>query len=476
VKNRPTRLADLTNPIRAIGALERRRVETAWLNKPAAGASRSQGLTLRSISMLNLGMPSRIFCSIMVIAIAALAAVEAGCSRTTSGATAPPPLDVVVAPVEQKDVPVFREWIGTLDGLVNADIKAEVSGYLVEQAYKEGFFVKKGQLLFQIDPRPFQAALDQAQGQLAQAEGQVAQARAQLTQAEAQVTVAEANQRRTQLDVDRYTPLAKQQAITQQDLDNATQNNLAAKAQVQSAQAQVETARAQIIAANAAVESSKATAENAQINLGFTHITSPIDGIPGIAQQQVGSLVSPASPTITTVSTLDPIKVYFTVAEQEYLDFHRRYSTTDTLDAERKSLRLQLILADGTVYPQNGNFYFADRQVDVKTGAIVVAGLFPNPGNTLRPGQYGRVRTAIRIQPGALLVPQRAISELQGQRQVAVVDANDTVRLRPVTVGDTIGTQWVVNTGVNPGERVIVEGVQKVRQGMQVKPKPSEAK
>jgi len=419
-------------------------------------------------------MPLRIFGTVVIIA--AVAVVEAGCSRAASSTAAAPLLEVQVANVEQKDVPVNREWIGTLDGLVNADIKAEVSGYLIQQAYTEGSFVKKGQLLFQIDPRPFQAALDQAQGQLAQAEGQLAQARAQLTLAEAQVSVAEANQRRTQLDVDRYTPLAKQQAITQQDLDNATQNNLAAKAQVQSAQAQVETARAQIIAANAAVQSAKATADTAQINLGFTRLTSPIDGIPGIAQQQVGSLVSPSSPTITTVSTLDPIKAYFTVAEQEYLDFHRRYSTTATLDAERKNLRLELILADGTIYPQSGTFYFADRQVDVKTGAIVIAGLFPNPGNTLRPGQYGRVRTAIRIQPGALLVPQRAVSEVQGQRQVAVVDANDTVRIRPVTVGDTVGTQWIVSSGVNPGERVVAEGVQKVRQGMQVKPKPFDAK
>jgi membrane fusion protein (multidrug efflux system) len=224
------------------------------------------------------------------------------------------------------------------------------------------------------------------------------------------------------------------------------------------------------------VQSAKATAETAQINLGFTRLTSPIDGIPGIAQQQVGSLVSPASPTITTVSTLDPIKAYFTVAEQQYLDFHRRYSTPATLDAERKQLRLELILADGTVYPRPGSFYFADRQVDVRTGAIQVAGLFPNPGNELRPGQYGRVRTAIRIQQGALLVPQRAVSELQGTRQVAVVDANNTVSIRNVTVGETVGTEWIVTTGVNPGERVVVEGVQKVRPGMQVKPKPFEAK
>jgi RND family efflux transporter MFP subunit len=396
-----------------------------------------------------------------------------GCSNETHGATAAaPPPEVEVVAVDQRDVPIYSEWIGTLDGFVNADIKAQVSGYLLEQAYNEGTFVKKGQLLFQIDPRPFQAALDQAQGQVAQAEGQVAQAKAELSLAEAQVTVAEANQRRTQLDVDRYIPLAQQQAITTQDLDNATQNNLAAKAQVQSAQAQVATSRAQIVAANAAVQSAKATAETARINLGFTRLTSPIDGIPGIAQQQVGSLVSPASPTITTVSTLDPIRVYFTVAEQEYLDFHRRYTTPTIVDAERKGLRLELILADGTIYPQNGTFYFADRQVDVRTGAIRVAGLFPNPGNTLRPGQYGRVRTALRVQPGALLVPQRAVNELQGSYQIAVVDSENKVDIRFVKVGDRVGNLWLINDGLKPGERVVAEGIQKVRQGLQVKPKP----
>jgi RND family efflux transporter MFP subunit len=399
-----------------------------------------------------------------------------GCSNQTTGAIGPAPVDVEVVNVQQRDVPIYSEWIGTLDGFVNADIKAQVTGYLLEQAYQEGSFVKKGQLLFQIDPRPFQAALELAQGQLAQSEGQLAQARAQLAQAEAQVAVAEANQHRTQLDVDRYTPLAQQQAITQQDLDNATQNNLAAKAQLQSAQAQVATARAQIIAANAAVQSAKATAETAQINLGFTHLTSPIDGIPGIAQQQVGSLVNPASPTITTVSTLDPIKVYFTVAEQEYLDFHRRYTTPAIVDAERKGLRLELILADGTVYPQNGTFYFADRQVDVRTGAIRVAGLFANPGNTLRPGQYGRVRTSLRMQPGALLVPQRAVNELQGIYQIAVVDGENKVSIRTVKVGDRVGNEWLISEGLKPGERVVAEGLQKVRQGAQVNPKSFEAK
>ena len=260
--------------------------------------------------------------SIAAMLILVLHVEMAGCARKTTTAAASAPLQVEVANVQQKDVPIYKEWIGTLDGLVNADIKAEVSGYLTQQAYTEGSFVKKGQLLFQIDPRPFQAALDQAQGRLAQSQGQLEQARAQLAQAEAQVAVAEANQRRTQLDVDRYTPLAQQQAITQQDLDNATQNNMAAKAQLQAVERRWKPQSAQIIAATAAVQSAKAAVETAQINLGFTRLTSPIDGIPGIAQLQVGALVSPASGAITTVSTLDPIKVYFTVSEQEYLDLH----------------------------------------------------------------------------------------------------------------------------------------------------------
>jgi RND family efflux transporter MFP subunit len=409
---------------------------------------------------------------LLEITLGAAVLAGAGCSARTNATTLSEPPEVQTAVVQQKDVPIYNEWIGTLDGFVNADIKAQVSGYLLEQAYKEGTFVKKGQLLFQIDPRPFQAAVDQAEGQLAQAEGQLEQARAQLQQGEAQVAVAEANQRRTQLDVDRYTPLVEQQAITQQDLDNATQNNLASKAQVQSAAAQVATAKAQITAAGAAVRSAKASVETAQINLGFTHLTSPIDGIPGIAEQQVGALVSPTSPVITTVSTLDPIKVYFTVSEQEYLAFHRRYSTPATLDAERKQLRLELILADGTVYAQPGTFYFADRQVDVKTGAIRVAGLFPNPGNDLRPGQYGRIRMSTRSHEGALLVPQRAVIELQGSYQVAVVDGENKVNIRQVTVSDKVGNQWIIGDGIKPGERVVAEGVQKVRQGMQVNPKP----
>lgn len=423
-------------------------------------------------SLVGAGPRSRL---LWIPPLLAVLAISGGCAHT-SGATASPPLQVEVADVEQRDVPLFKEWIGTLDGLVNADIKAEVSGYLIKQTYTEGTFVKQGQLLFEIDPRPFQAALDQALGHLAQSAGQLEQARAQLAQAEAGVAVAEANQRRVQLDVDRYTPLAQAEAITRQDLDNATQNNMAAKAQLQAAKAQVATATAQITAALAAVEADKAAAETARINLGFTRLTSPIDGIPGIAQLQVGALVSPASGAITTVSTVDPIKVYFTVSEQEYIDYTRRFPTAEKRQANNQRLQLDLILADGTTYPHKGKVYFADRQVDVRTGAIRVAGLFPNPGNSLRPGQYGRVRTATQVQMGALLVPQQAIFDLQGTHEIAVVDASNKVAIRAATLGDTVGHQWIVSDGVKAGERVVVAGVQKVRTGMIVDPKPSQAR
>ena len=352
--------------------------------------------------------------------------------------------DVEVVQVEQKDIPIYGEWIGTLDGFTNADVRAQVSGYLVRQGYQEGAFVKKGQLLFEIDPRPFQAALDQAKGQLAQATAQLANA--------------EAVQRRTELDVNRYTPLAKEQAASQQDLDNAIQNNLAAKATVATAAAQIQTAEA-------AVETTK-------INLDFTRLVSPIDGIAGQAQLQVGALVNPSSGPVTSVSTVDPIKVYFTVSEPQYLAWRKRYPTETTREAADKNLRLELILADGSIYPNTGTFYFADRQVNESTGAIRIAGLFPNPGNILRPGGYGKVRAAIRIQQDALLVPQRAVSELQGGYQVAVVDGENKVSIRTVTVGDRVANQWIIADGLKRGERVVAEGIQKVRPGMQVNPKP----
>ncbi len=408
---------------------------------------------------------------VIVCVILSITLVAAGCSEGTSAANPAPP-GVEVVQVRQEDVPIYGEWIGTLDGLVNADIKAQVAGYLMKQGYTEGSFVRKGQLLFEIDPRPFQAALDQAQGQLAQASGGLAQAKAQLVQSEAQLAVAEANQHKAQLDEDRYIPLAKQQAITDQDLDNAVQGNLAAKAQVQAAKAGVETARAQILAANAAVQAATAAVAAALLNLGFTRLISPIDGVAGIAQQQVGALVSPASGAVTTVSTVDPIKVYFTVSEQEYLDFNRRFPTQASLNAETGRLLFELILADGIVYGYPGKFSFADRQVNQATGAIRIAALFPNAGNILRPGQYGRVRTSTRTHMGAILVPQRAVTELQGTYQVAVVGSENKIDIRTVKVEDRTGTMWIVSEGLKPGERVVAEGVQKVGPGMAVKPLP----
>jgi len=364
-------------------------------------------------------------------------------SKHAMGAPSPTP-DVEVVQVEQKDVPIYGDWIGTLDGLVNADVRAQVTGYLQKQGYQEGAFVKQGELLFQIDPRPFQAALDQAEGQLAQAKATLANY--------------EAVQGRTELDVKRYTPLAKEQAASQQDLDNSVQNNLAAIANVETAKALIKT--------------SQAAVETAKINLEFTRLIAPIDGIAGQAQLQVGALVNPSSGPVTSVSTLDPIKVYFTVGEPQYLEWRKRFPTEASRVEADRNLRLQLILADGSTYAHEGTFYFADRQVNESTGAIRIAGLFPNPGNVLRPGGYAKVRAVIRLQHGALLVPQRAVSELQGGYQVAVVDGDNKASIRTVTVGDRVDNQWVIAQGLNPGERIVAEGVQKVRPGARVNPKP----
>jgi len=345
-------------------------------------------------------------------------------------AAAPPPPDVDVVTVQSADVPLYTEWIGTLDGYVNAQIRAQVTGYLMAQDYREGAQVKKGDLLFHIDPRRFQAALDQAKGQLAQAEAQFD---------------------KTELDVERYTPLAKEKAISQEELVDAEHASLVAKA---------------------AVASAKAAVETAELNLEFTKITSPIDGIAGIARAQIGDLVGPASGELTAVSTVDPIKVYFTFTEASYMDYMNRYAD-DTKRAEHeRDLELELILANGTIYPHKGKFYFADRQVDVRTGALLVAGLIPNPGRVLRPGQFARVRARTQIRAGALAVPQRAVMELQGNYQVAVVDAANKVSIRSVKVGDRIGNLWIVEEGLKPGEQVIVEGTQKARAGTVVVPKP----
>jgi membrane fusion protein (multidrug efflux system) len=386
---------------------------------------------------------------VMVALILLIVVAQSGAKPSVQ---APVPV-VEVAVAEQRDVPVYGEWIGTLAGQVNADVKAQVTGYLLTRNYKEGSFVRKGQVLFEIDPRPFQAALDQAKGQLAQAQ-------AQLIQDQAQLATAEANQLKSQLDVEKYGPLARVDAVSKQDFDNATQTDLANKAQVQAAQAAIAAAKAQIQAA-------QAQAETASINLGFTRIVAPIDGIAGIAQAQVGDLVSTSSGPLTTVSTLDPIRDYFTVSEQEYLALQKRFS-----GSEKDQWKLQLTLADGTTYPQEGQFYFADRQVNPNTGAIQLAALFPNPGNVLRPGQYGKIRAITRVQKNALLIPQAAVNEQQGSDLVAVVDKDNRVSMRPVQVGQRTATMWVIDGGLKPGDRVVVEGQQNLKPGMAVRTKP----
>ncbi|WP_263368525.1 efflux RND transporter periplasmic adaptor subunit [Edaphobacter bradus] len=386
----------------------------------------------------------------LVAAILVNVVTRSGAKASVRPSSAPV---VEVAAVEEKDVPVYGEWIGTLTGQVNADVKAQVTGYLLKRDYKEGSFVHKGEPLFEIDPRPFRAALDQARGQLDQAQ-------AQLIQDEAQLATAEANQIKSQLDVEKYAPLAKADAVSQQDFDNANQTNLANKAQVKVAEASIASAHAQIHAGQAAVET-------ASINLGFTYVVSPIDGIAGIAQAQVGDLVSTSSGVLTTVSTVDPIRDYFSVSEQEYLALQKRFS-----GSEKDRWRLQLILADGSAYPHEGEFYFADRQVNQNTGAIELAALFPNPANVLRPGQYGKVRAVVRTQQNALLVPQAAVTEQQGSYQVAVVEQDGRVAMSPVQVGERTGTMWVIREGLKPGDRVVVEGQQNLPPGTKVQTKP----
>ena len=443
----------------------------------------------------------KVFIPTVIGAIVVIVALIAIITRSNKPVQAAPrPLEVEVVRVKQEDVPLYSEWIGTTEGLVNADIKAQVTGYLLSQDYKEGSFVTKGQLLFEIDPRPFQAALDQANGQVAQFEGQleqansqvaqaeaqVAQANSQLSQAQAQVAQAQANQVKAQLDVNKYAPLAEQKAVTQQEFDNAIQANAVAKAQVEAAKAGVETARAQVRAANAQIgtakaatqtakgqiENARAAARNAQLNLGFTRIISPIDGIAGIAQAQVGNLVSKDTPALTSISTVDPLKVYFTLSEQEYLGFTKRNLIEARRGASVAQIELTLILSDGSEYPQKGSFYFADRQVDPKTGAIRMAGLFPNPGNVLRPGQYGRVRAVTSTKTDALLVPQRAVTQLQGGYQVAVVGSDNKVEIRTIKVGERTGEMWIVEEGLKAGETVVAEGIQRVKAGAAVNPKP----
>ncbi len=371
-----------------------------------------------------------------------------GCSEKSTGAAAspPPPTDVRVVAVEERDVPVYGDWIATLDGTVNANIQPQVSGYLVKQNYREGSFVHKDEVLFEIDPRTFQATLDQAVAQVAQAEGQLAQAQAQLQLAN--------------INVNRDTPLAAARAVAQSQLDNDVQT----RAQIE---AQIKTAQANILSYKAAVE-------QAQLSLGFTHVRSLVDGIAGLATTQVGSQVN-ASTVLTAVSQVDPIRVYFSITEQEYLALAAQAGIAgkgpDFL-RENSAVPLQLTLSNNTVYPHKGRIAFADRQVNSETGTIRIVGTFSNPGNLLRPGQFGRIRALTSMNRKAMLVPQRAVTELQGRYQVAVVEANNHVAIAGVEVGDRIGPEWIVRSGLKPGERVVSEGTSKVKDGMAVNPTP----
>jgi RND family efflux transporter MFP subunit len=350
-----------------------------------------------------------------------------GCAKKEGPAALAP--EVEVTPVTQQDVPLYTECIATLDGYVNAQIQPQVSGYLMKQNYREGTFVHKGDVLFEVDPRPFEAALQQSKGQLAQAEAQLG---------------------KTKLDVARDTPLARESAIPQAQLDNDVQAYDAAQAVVAAAKAQV---------------------EQADLNVGFTKVRSLIDGVAGLAKGQIGDLVGPTT-FLTTVSQVEPIKAYFAISEQQYLKFADRISAV--AEGRRRGGEekiLELVLSDGSVYPRRGLVVLADRQVDVKTGTIRMVGAFENPGGILRPGMFGRVRAVTGVAKAALLVPQRSVVEAQGSYSVVVVNSNNQASIRPVKMGERVGQMWVVTDGIKAGEQVIAEGMQKAREGVTVRPK-----
>jgi membrane fusion protein, multidrug efflux system len=361
--------------------------------------------------------------------------------KPSQGGTPPPPT-IQFSVVQQRDVALTSEWIATMDGYVNSQIQPHVTGYLIHQNYREGSVVHKGQLLFEIDPRPFQATLDQSKAQLVQAQAQVVQAQAQLV--------------KTQQDVTRDTPLAEAKAIAQSQMDDDLQAKNGATAAVASFQAAVG-------AANAAVE-------QADLNLSYTKIVSLVDGVAGIALAQIGDLVSPTT-LLTSVSQVDPIKVYFPMGEQDYLKaqkIHIGGKSGQVLPLE--GVALTLLLADGSTYPHPGKVLWTDRQVDPTAGTIRVAAAFPNPSGVLRPGEYGRVRAVTENRHNAILVPQAGVTELQGTFQAAVVGADNKVTIQNIQVGSQVGADWIVTQGVNPGDRVIVGGMQYARPGATVTP------
>jgi RND family efflux transporter MFP subunit len=453
-------------------------------------------LGLNSLLALAVSVTRCLRGDLLIVVIAALAA---GCGDTSRAAGPSPPPSVRIESVVEQDVPISSEWVATLVGYINAQIRARVSGHLVSQDYREGSLVKTGDLLFQVDPRPFQTAVDQADAKLRLAESQVSQAQAQVSasqaqveqagatvaQGEAQVKRAEATQRQTELDVARYTPLAQRGSVSQQELDNAVQSNLAnlaavaaaraavlnAQASVTQAQAALEKARADVQTQHANVAATRAALADARLNLGYTKMISPIGGIAGFRGANIGDFVGPSDArALTTVSQVDPIYAEFPISEQRALAVFRRW---DADPRAPRDIELELILADGSVYPRRGRAAALDRQVDVTTGTVLARGVFPNPGNVLRPGQYAKVRAVVEVKKNALLIPQRAVQDLQGVHQVAVVRADETVDLRTVQVDARVGSLWIIAQGLKPGERVIVEGLDKVRAGQKVQLTPS---
>jgi membrane fusion protein, multidrug efflux system len=360
------------------------------------------------------------------------AGVTALVAREEKSAAPPPPPEVKVMAAASADVPVVREWVATLDGTINAVINAQVPGYITRLAYTEGSPVKKGALLFEIDDRPFVAAQAQAKAQIALAEAQLG---------------------KTEMDVKRYTPLAKTDAISQQELDDAVQAQLGAKAKL---------------------EAARAAQQKADIDLEFTKVVSPIDGIAGFAKVNVGDLVGPGTGPLTTVSQIDPIRAFFTPSEREYLNYRSRQRAEGVQDDKDAPAELSLVLADGSTYPEKGKIIFADRQVDGRTGSIKLASAFPNPDGNLRPGMFARLQAVIETRKGAVIVPQRAVQEVQGSYQIVVVGADGKADVRPVKLGERIRSDWVVLEGLKAGEQIVVEGLQKARSGMVVKPVPFE--
>jgi len=389
------------------------------------------------------GRVRQLIAAFFVLAVSAAGVTGCQTSRAaTAGQAGMGPMPVSVIRARQGDVALTGSWVGTLDGYVNAQIQPQVSGYLVKQEYREGSAVAKGEVLFQIDPRPFQAAVDQAQAQVEQARGQLAQARAQLALA--------------QINVKRDTPLAQVRAIAQSQLDTETQ---------QEAQAQ-----ATVTAGEAAVSAAQAALKTAQLNLGFTQVRSLIDGVAGQATTQVGNLVSPQS-VLTAVSQLNPIKVYFSISDDEYLALvdRAKQSGGDLLRAG-SNLPLTLTLANGQTYPYKGRIAFVDRQMNPQTGAIRIAAAFPNPGDILRPGEFGRVTAETEVRHNALLVPQAAVAELQGIEQIYTVAPGNRVHVVNVKLGPQYGSDWIVESGLQPGAQIITDNLQKLREGAPVAP------